>query len=422
MTETETPGGMESIVALDPTAIVTPQPTTDALVSAARAMRPMLRAAQKEHEDLGGYSEAVHRAFEQAGFYLILHPKRYGGLGLGIEALLRVGIEISRGDPGVGWSFVLGSGHAFHVGSFYPEEGQAELFGNGPFIAPGRTIPHGRAERVDGGWRVTGTWDYCSGSMWSTHALVVAPAFAENGAALGPRMFALPRADYEILDDWGGDQTFGMRASSSNSIRIEDRLVPEHLSIVYDFREFELGSEQHPGMALHRQPDYAGRTMLYFNAELVTTQIGAAWAALDEYEQLMAVRPASFPPREPRREAPEYHRWFGKMLALIDSAELLYLSAVREYVALADLWMRTGTEFTPEQDARLRSAVQAAARLAGEAVDIAFTTAGSSSGGRDSRIQKYYRDVAMYRTHIAAQWDVTYGSLARYHFGMPLTF
>ena len=136
----------------------------------------------------------------------------------------------------------------------------------------------------------------------------------------------------------------------------------------------------------------------------------------------MAERPASFPPRTPRREAPEYHRWYGKMLALVDSAELLYLSAVRQYLELAELWMRTGTPFTPEQDARLRSAVQAAARMAGEAVDIAFTTAGTSSGGRDSRIQKYYRDVAMYRTHIAAQWDVTYGSLARYHFGQPLTF
>ncbi len=412
---------MTSLVALDPAEVAADQPTVDGLVAAARAMRPMLRAKQRAHEELGGYDEQTHRAFEEAGFYRILQPQRYGGYGLGIEALLRVGIEISRGDPGVGWSFVLGAGHSFHVGAFYPDEAQAVLF-DGNFIAPGRTIPHGRADRVDGGWRVTGDWDYCSGSMWSTWALVVGPAFDADGTMLGMRMFALPRSDYEILDDWGGDRTIGMRASSSNSIRVTEAFVPELLSIVYDFREFEVGGPQHPGMALHGQPDYVGRTMLYFNAELVTTQLGAAWAALDEYEALMAERPASFPPRTPRREAPEYHRWYGKMLALVDSAELLYLSAVRQYLELAELWMRTGTPFTPEQDARLRSAVQAAARMAGEAVDIAFTTAGTSSGGRDSRIQKYYRDVAMYRTHIAAQWDVTYGSLARYHFGQPLTF
>ena len=35
-------------------------------------------------------------------------------------------------------------------------------------------------------------------------------------------------------------------------------------------------------------------------------------------------------------------------------------------------------------------------------------------------MEKYYRDVAMYKTHIAAQWDVTFGSLSRFHFGQPL--
>lgn len=413
---------IDSLVALDPAEVAASHPTADALVAAARAMRPILREKQSAHEALGGYDAQTHEAFLAAGFYLTLQPERYGGYGLGIEALMRIAIEISRGDPGVGWSFVLGAGHTFHVGSFYGEAGQAELFGNGPFIAPGRTIPHGRAERVDGGWRVTGTWDYCSGSMWSTHALVVGPAFEADGSMIGMRMYALPRADYTILDDWGGDQTLGMRASSSNSIRIDAQFVPEHLSINYDFREFELGGPQHAGFELHRKPDYIGRTMTYFNAELVATQIGAAWAALDEYEALMAERMSSFPPRVARREAPEYHRWFGKILALVDSAETLYLGAVRQYVSLAELWMREGVPFTPEQDGRLRSAIQTAARLANEAVELAFTSAGTSSAARGSRMQKYYRDVATYKTHIAAQWDVTFGSLARYHFGGPLTF
>lgn len=412
----------ESLFALDPRELDSPHPTTDALIARARALRPVLREKQAAHEARGGYDEQTHLAFEEAGFYQILHPRRFGGYGLGIEALLRVGIEISRGDPGVGWSYVLGAGHAFHVGAFYPEQGQAELFGHGSFIAPGRTIPHGRAERTAGGWRLAGTWDYCSGSMWSTHVLVVAPSFDEQGQPLGLRMFALPRTDYTVLDDWGGDKTIGMRASSSNSVRIDDAFVPEHLSIVYDFREFALGGPSHAGFALHDQPDYIGRTMTFFNAELVTTQIGAAWAALDEYEDLMRARMASFPPRVARLEAPEYHRWYGKIQALVDSAETLYIGAVRQYLELASLWMRSGIDFTTEQDGRLRSAIQTAARLADEAVELAFTTAGSSSAGRDSRLQKYYRDVAMYKTHIAAQWDVTFGSLARYHFGMPLTF
>ncbi|WP_205754534.1 hypothetical protein [Arthrobacter sp. CAU 1506] len=377
---------------------------------------------QAEHEQLGGYSEEIHQEFLEAGFYRILQPRRFGGLELGIDDFVRVGVEISRGDPGVGWSFVLGAGHAFHVGSFYGEQGQQELFRDGTFIAPGRTIPSGRATVADGGYRLTGTWDYCSGSMWSTHVLVVAPTFTADGEALGLRMFALPRSDYTVLDDWGGDKTIGMRASSSNSVKIEDAFVPDHLSIVYDFREHVLGAEGTVGYQLHKNPMYLGRTMTYFNAELVATQIGAAWAAVDEFEKLMEARQASFPPRLPRLEAPEYHRWFGRLLALADSAETLLLAGVRQYAELGRRWEATGEEFTPEQDARLRAVVQQAARLANDAVELAFSTAGSSSAKRGSAMEKYYRDVAMYKTHIAAQWDVTYGAVSRFHFGQPLTF
>ncbi|WP_442542685.1 acyl-CoA dehydrogenase family protein [Arthrobacter sp. KN11-1C] len=394
----------------------------DELVARAVDLRPRLRKLQSEHEQLGGYSREIHQEFLDAGFYRILQPRKYGGLEYGLDDFIRVGVEISRGDPGVGWSFILGAGHAFHVGSFFGEKAQEELFGQGAFIGPGRTIPAGKAVATDGGYRLTGTWDYCSGSMWSTHVLVVAPTFSADEDQLGLQMFAVPRPDYTVLDDWGGDRTIGLRASSSNSVKIEDAFVPAHLAVPYDFREHELGSHGTPGYQLHKNPMYLGRTMTFFNAELVATQIGAAWAAVDEFEQLMESRAASFPPRLPRLAAPEYHRWFGQLLALADSAECLLLAGVRQYAELGQRWQATGEEFTPEQDARLRGVVQQAAQLAIQAVEIAFTTAGSSSAKSGSPMEKYYRDVAMYKTHIAAQWDVTFGAVSRFHFGQPLTF
>ena len=43
----------------------------------------------------------------------------------------------------------------------------------------------------------------------------------------------------------------------------------------------------------------------------------------------------------------------------------------------------------------------------------------SSAAKRGTRMQRYYRDVAMYRGHIAAQDLTTAGELARAHFGLP---
>jgi alkylation response protein AidB-like acyl-CoA dehydrogenase len=412
---------MRSLSTPDPSAAPAADPTADELVARAAALRPRLIELQERHEEEGGYSEEIHQALLDGGFYRVLHPRKYGGLELSLVDFMRIGIEISRGDPGVGWAYILGAGHAFHVASFYGEEGQAELFAD-TLVAPGRTIPHGKAVAVPGGYRLSGTWDYCSGSRWSTHVLVVAPTDAGTGEPPALTMFAVPRSDYEILDDWGGDQTIGMRASSSNSVRIEDAFVPEHLAVRYDFREHELGTDGTVGYQIHRNPLYLGRTLTFFNAELVATQVGAAWAAFDQVDALTRTRPASFPPRLPRIEAPEYHRWYGQLLGLVDSAETLLLAGVGRYEELGRRWEERQAEFTPEHDTRLRLVVQRAAMLAGEAVDLAFSTAGSSSARRGVPMQKYLRDVAMYRTHIAAQWDVTYNSTSRYLLGRPLTF
>ena len=47
----------------------------------------------------------------------------------------RVMMSIARGCPSTGWMACLGSGHALQVASYWPEEAQAELFGDGHFVA-----------------------------------------------------------------------------------------------------------------------------------------------------------------------------------------------------------------------------------------------------------------------------------------------
>ena len=345
---------------------------------------------------------------------------RYSNAGDGLDTFFRVAVEISRGDPGVGWSFVLGSGHTYQVASYFPEKAQDEAFRVDPFVAPSRAIPHGKARRVDGGYVLSGTWDYNSGCTWSTHAMPVAPLAGNKDEEPTVYMFIIPRSDYTILDDWGGDQTIGLQASSSNSIRVDDVFVPEHMAVVYDFKVHEWGDTGTVGFQLHGNPLYLGRSLFFFYAELISTQIGAAWAALDEYEELLN-RGTSFPPRMPRTEAPEYQRWYGKIMSLTEASQALLMGGVDLYTKLNRNWVEGGQEFTPQDDARLRGIIQQAALLANDAVDLAFTSAGSSAAKRGSKMEKYHRDASMYRTHIAAQFDAIYASTARFMLDKPLT-
>jgi 3-hydroxy-9,10-secoandrosta-1,3,5(10)-triene-9,17-dione monooxygenase len=50
-----------------------------------------------------------------------------------------------------------------------------------------------------------------------------------------------------------------------------------------------------------------------------------------------------------------------------------------------------------------------------------YCAASSSAAKRGTRLQRYYRDVAMYQGHISAQPLTTAAELARVHFALPDT-
>lgn len=396
--------------------------TAEDLVDRARALRPRLRELHAHHAEIGTYSEEIHQAFTEARLYDILRPRKYGGLELSLEAFFRVATEIARADPAVGWAYELGASHAYQFASFFPAAAQEEVFETYPFVSASRAFAlASTVERVPGGYRLSGRWDFNSGCKWSSHFMPVAPLIEADGSQTD-MMFIVPRSEFTIHDDWGAGRTIGMNASSSNSITMDEVFVPEHRAVVFNFKNFAWGRDGTPGYRLHRNPLYLGRTLTVFIAGLGVTQTGAAWACLDEYEELLQTKASSFPPRVPRTESPEYQMWYGQIMSLTESADALLIDSIRTLEQRCAAWAAGGPEVSVTDDARLRGRVLQGARLAEQAINIAFTTAGSSSSGKSgTNLEKYYRDAAMYRTHIGAQYDMLFASQARAALGKPLT-
>jgi alkylation response protein AidB-like acyl-CoA dehydrogenase len=71
------------------------QRVTDELVEVARALRPRLVAEQAQTEERTYYSEEVHQALLEAGFYRMYVPRRYGGLEVDVPTFMRVGVELA---------------------------------------------------------------------------------------------------------------------------------------------------------------------------------------------------------------------------------------------------------------------------------------------------------------------------------------
>lgn len=89
------------------------------------------------------------------------------------------------------------------------------------------------------------------------------------------------------------------------------------------------------------------------------------------------------------------------------------------YMELAKRWAETGIVFSREDDIRLFGIFQQAGRLAGDCVELLFKSSGSSAAKREQRMLRYFRDVSMYRGHIAAQYMNLATEFAKAHFEIP---
>ena len=180
-----------------------------------------------------------------------------------------------------------------------------------------------------------GVWNYCSGVPYATH-FIANVAFKDGDAPPVTKIFAIPRAQFSILDDWGGEATLGMRASGSNSVKIEKIFVPEHwvVNAKPALWANEPIGDGTPGTKLHGNPLYLGRMIAPYHMSLVIPVIGAARAALDEYEEKVFTRPTYHPPIMPRVQHYDSQRPFGYAMTLTDSAEALLFDCAEKHMAM----------------------------------------------------------------------------------------
>ena len=109
---------MSDTATKDATALPVPEPglTPAEVIRRAEALRPRLLDDQAATEERTFYSEEMHQAFSDAGFYRILQPRMFGGYEFDVPTFYRVIIEVSRGCPSSGWCLSLNAAHALQAG------------------------------------------------------------------------------------------------------------------------------------------------------------------------------------------------------------------------------------------------------------------------------------------------------------------
>jgi 3-hydroxy-9,10-secoandrosta-1,3,5(10)-triene-9,17-dione monooxygenase len=402
------------------TSVAVPEPglTPQEMIARAKALRPAVRAEAAAAEDRGYYSPALHEEFRKAGFYRCLQPRKFGGYEFDVRTFFKTMIEISSGDPGIGWCLTLGAGHALQIGSCFDEAAQAKIFGpDGHFIAPyspSGPSPDAECVAVPGGYKVSGKWRYCSGVPYATHFLGLAPmkgAPHPGGPTRKLVTVVVPRAQFEMLDDW--HDMFGLRGSGSNSVVIEDAVIPPAFVNDRVFAGDANGTT--PGMAIHGNPLYGGLFSAFGAGELACSQVGAAWAALDAFEQHIKEAKPLFAPNKLKYQHHDWQRIFGLALSMANAAEAVLLRVGELYLEHA-----AARHFTDKEAMQLWGMEHQAARLAWEAGYECFRAASSQSIRDGQLMQRLFRDFATFRNNPAHQPDMTATRIAQAYFGLPI--
>lgn len=215
-----------------------------------------------------------------------------------------------------------------------------------------------------------------------------------------------------------------MRGSGSNSARVTNAFVPEHMAVQLDW----LGAKPDgmedgtPGTRLHGNPMYLGRMMGPYHCSLVSVVVGTARAALDEFETLMLKNRSLADPSLLWADHPDYLRPFGLALSMTDAAETILHGVADQYMEYCRRWQRDRTPISIEDNLRLWSLAQQAGSLARKAVEILFQNSLSAPTRKGSRLERYFRDVAMYNSHVSALQNNQATYVARAHFGRPTGF
>ena len=275
-----------------------PQTTTPAeIVAAADALRPQLYAEQAATEERSYYSQELHEAFREAGFYRLLMPRRYGGLEFDLPTYYRVITSIARGCPSSGWMLALGIG-ARPAARLLLLRARAGRAPRGRDTSSPRRASASRTRAPTASTAATAS----AARGTSARASPTRPTTCRScrSATAGERIVAVvPRvADFRMLDNWG--DLIGLKGSGSHSVVIEDVTRPraphDHArGVDVDRRELDARLSPPRQPALRRV-----RSLAVALGELNSVQVGAAQGAIDEYERLLA-RPDAPGRRRPGR-------------------------------------------------------------------------------------------------------------------------
>ncbi|MDX2165413.1 MAG: acyl-CoA dehydrogenase family protein [Deltaproteobacteria bacterium] len=371
----------------------------ESLLARCESLVPALEARAADAERLRRLPDATIADAAASGLFSMLVPVARGGAGLGLTDIAQATRILAHGCVSSAWTLSFFALHNWLLGRFDARL-QDELFAGRPWtLVPAPLAPTGTLRVEDGGYRVSGRWEWATGVMHADWVMVHALGTGERGPLT--RFCLVPVAAARIEDVW---LTSGMRATGSNTVVLDDVFVPTHRTL--EGRALMQSS----GCALEFAR-YPTLPVLAFVA--AAPALGAAERAVELFRTRVRERVLTYSLGERQIDQPAAQIRLSAALATVRAARASWEAAMTAFDAAA----ASVAGPRPLDRAAARLAAAHTVRLAREAIGIVCAGAGASVYFEASPLQRLQRDVEVLKGHVVFDWDRTAELVGRLELG-----
>lgn len=341
------------------------------VIARARAFATAIAAVVADIEEQRELPPAIVRQLIDAGFFRLLQPHSLGGAELRPVIFAQVTEALAEADASVAWCVCQNNGCAMSA-AYLGEPAAREIFGPPTGILawgpPGAPF---EAQPVEGGYRISGTWRFASGSHHATWLGAHMRIAGRNTT----RTMLFPKSSVRMNDIW---HTIGLRGTGSDEYVVENLFVPAHHSLLRDGAE----ERREPGLL------YRFTSNQLYSAGFAGVALGIARAMITAFLDLPANKTSRGAMR-PMRENNVVQSQLAQCEARVRSARA-FLHLVHD-----EAWRtveQTG-EQTAEQRTMIRLASTWAIQQSREAVNTLYHATGSAAVFEANPFERRLRDI-----------------------------
>lgn len=402
------------------TAALFPAPARAEKACLADRIAPVLeeiRASARETEKAGRVPTRNIDLLRGVGYFDIVKPARFGGEQGSFAELVDANIELSAACASTGWVAGLLSAHQWLLAMF-GERVQEDVWNANPdALLCGSYAPVRMAERVEGGFRLSGDWAFASGcenAQWALCAAILPPH--SEGERPVPAFLLVPATDYAIAETW---DVVGLGGTGSKSLTLNDVFVPEYRTLTFPDATTGRtpGGRFYKGIGLFNIPLLMGVPFC-----LASTAVGAAKGALSSYLDHMGsrvTRGAVAGGNNKIAEFPTIQLRVAEAAASIDAAREIMLRDIARAQDLAQRREDGTVEITDDDRLLARRTQSFGVSLALRAVEAMNASTGGLGLQMSNPVQRAWRDANAVGRHISMNWDAVGTMVGQQLLGLP---